>query len=156
MEAACVPAYLVLPGSPQAKQLCNLHAQLSLGQSCNKQKLSCVYVGRVPLACQASLSVRRVLQARILEHIGQYWLPYPPSAAAAAKSLQLCLTLRDPRDSSPPGSAVPGILQARILEWAAIAFSRPQSTGSQRVRHDQSDPAHIDAKLFLPVAALPQ
>ena len=38
-------------------------------------------------------------------------------AAAAAKSLQSCLTLCDPRDSSPPGSSVSGILQARILEW---------------------------------------
>ena len=42
---------------------------------------------------------------------------------AAAKSLQSCLTLCNPRDSSPPGSSVAGILQARILEWAAIAFS---------------------------------
>ena len=40
--------------------------------------------------------------------------------AAAAKSLQSCLTLCDPIDSSPPGSAVPGILQARTLEWVAI------------------------------------
>ena len=45
------------------------------------------------------------------------------AAAAAAKSLQLCLTLRDSVDSSPPGSSVPGILQARILEWVAISFS---------------------------------
>ena len=45
------------------------------------------------------------------------------SAAAAAKSLQSCLTLCDPIDSSPPGSPVPGILQARILEWVAISFS---------------------------------
>ena len=44
-------------------------------------------------------------------------------AAAAAKSLQSCLTLCDPRDSSPPGSPVPGILQARTLEWVAISFS---------------------------------
>ena len=43
--------------------------------------------------------------------------------AAAAKSLQLCLTLCDPIDGSPPGSPVPGILQARILEWVAIPFS---------------------------------
>ena len=42
---------------------------------------------------------------------------------AAAKSLQSCPTLCDPIDSSPPGSAVPGILQARTLEWGAIAFS---------------------------------
>ena len=45
------------------------------------------------------------------------------AAAAAAKSLQSCPTLCDPRDGSPPGSAVPGILQARILEWVAISFS---------------------------------
>ena len=43
--------------------------------------------------------------------------------AAAAKLLQSCPTLRDPIDSSPPGSAVPGILQARTLEWVAISFS---------------------------------
>ena len=45
------------------------------------------------------------------------------AAAAAAKSLQSCPTLCDPIDSSPPGSAVPGILQATALEWVAIAFS---------------------------------
>ena len=45
------------------------------------------------------------------------------AAAAAAKSLQSCPTLCDPIDSSPPGSSVPGILQARILEWAAISSS---------------------------------
>ena len=44
-------------------------------------------------------------------------------AAAAAKSLQLCPTLRDPIDGSPPGSSIPGILQARTLEWVAISFS---------------------------------
>ena len=44
-------------------------------------------------------------------------------AAAAAKSLQLCTTLCDPIDSSPPGSSVLGILQARTLEWVAISFS---------------------------------
>ena len=48
-----------------------------------------------------------------------------PAAAAAAKSLQSCPTLCDPRDSSPPGSPIPGILQARTLEWVAIAFSNP-------------------------------
>ena len=44
------------------------------------------------------------------------------SAAAAAKSLQSRLTLCDPTDGSPPGSAIPGILQARTLEWVAISF----------------------------------
>ena len=44
-------------------------------------------------------------------------------AAAAAKSLQSCLILRDHVDGSPPGSPVPGILQARTLEWVAVSFS---------------------------------
>ena len=46
-----------------------------------------------------------------------------PAAAAAAASLQSCPTLCDPIDGSPPGSPVPGILQARTLEWVAISFS---------------------------------
>ena len=45
------------------------------------------------------------------------------AAAAAAKSLQSCPTLCDPIDSSPPGSSVHGVFQARILEWVAISFS---------------------------------
>ena len=48
---------------------------------------------------------------------------YHPFLFAAAKSLQSCPTLREPIDGSPPGSPVPGILQARTLEWAAISFS---------------------------------
>ena len=48
-------------------------------------------------------------------------IPVPVVAAAAAKSLQSCLTLCDPIDGSPLGSSVPGILQARILEWGATA-----------------------------------
>ena len=48
---------------------------------------------------------------------------YYAAAAAAAKLLQSCLTLCDPIDGSPPGSPVPGILQARTLEWVAISFS---------------------------------
>ena len=45
------------------------------------------------------------------------------AAAAAAKSLQSCPNLCDPTDGSPPGSATPGILQARTLEWVALSFS---------------------------------
>ena len=55
------------------------------------------------------------------------WVTYNSStenaAAAPAKLLQSCPTLCDPIDSSPPGSPVPGILQARTLEWVAISFS---------------------------------
>ena len=50
-------------------------------------------------------------------------LCYAAAAAAATKSLQSCPTLCDPIDGSPPGSPVPGILQARTLEWVAISFS---------------------------------
>ena len=49
--------------------------------------------------------------------------PAAAVAAAAAKSLQSCPTLCDPRDGSPPGCPIPGILQARTLEWVAISFS---------------------------------
>ena len=45
------------------------------------------------------------------------------AAAAAAKSLQSCPTLCDPIDGSPPGSPIPGVLQARTLEWVVISFS---------------------------------
>ena len=48
------------------------------------------------------------------------------AATAAAKSLQLCPTLCDPIDGSPPGSPVPGILQARTLEWVATILNTPQ------------------------------
>ena len=51
--------------------------------------------------------------------IGNTWI----AVAAAAKSLQSCLTLCDPMDGCPPGSSVHGILQARTLEWVAISFS---------------------------------
>ena len=56
-------------------------------------------------------------------------------AAAAAKSLQSCPTLCDPIDGSPPGSAIPGIHQARTLEWVAISFSNESalSISGQRI-----------------------
>ena len=55
-------------------------------------------------------------------------IPGTEESAAAAKSLQSCPTLCDPRDGSPPGSSVHGILQARMLEWIAV----PSSRGSSR------------------------
>jgi len=53
------------------------------------------------------------------------------TAAAAAKSLQSCPTLCDPIDGSPPGSPVPGILQARTLEWVAISLFRSEGAENQ-------------------------
>ena len=63
------------------------------------------------------------LQADLLplNHLGNLLVLY--AAAVAAKSRQSCPTLCDPIDGSPPGSPVPGILQARTLEWVAISFS---------------------------------
>ena len=64
-----------------------------------------------------------------LPQLGILWdstyVRYP--ACMHAKSIQLCLTLNDPMDCSPPGSSVHGILQARILEWVAMPFSRGSS-----------------------------
>ena len=64
--------------------------------------------------------VPNLLSGPTLTSIHDHWRNH---AAAAAKSLQSCPTLCDPIDCSLPGSAVPGILQARMLEWAAISFS---------------------------------
>ena len=94
------------------------------------------------VAYQAPLSMARILewvaissswessQARRIEPTslmspalsGRFFTTEPP-AAAAAKSPQSCPTLCDPIDGSPPGSPVPGILQARTLEWVVISFS---------------------------------
>ena len=105
-----------------------------------------------PMDCNLpGSSVPGILQARILEWVaipffrGSFWprdwtqvyciadgffTTEPPgkptchyAAAAAVKSLQSCLTLCDPIDGSPPGSPIPGVLQARTLEWVAISFS---------------------------------
>ena len=59
------------------------------------------------------------------------------AAAAAAKSLQSCPTLCDPTDGSPPGSAVPGILQARTLEW--VPFPSPMHESESEVAQYVSD-----------------
>ena len=73
------------------------------------------------------------------------------AAAAAAKSPQSCPTLCDPMDSSQPGSSIPGILQARILEWVAISFSNtcmhaksPQSCPTLCDPMDSSPPGSSD------------
>ena len=68
---------------------------------------------------------KRVRHAAIKQH--QYGITRTSRCtAAAAKSLQSCPTLCDPIDGSPPGSPVPGILQARTLKWVAISFSQLQ------------------------------
>ena len=83
---------------------------------------------------QEALTLRKCISEGLRDQIGLlvsylYYLLLPCKKqnqkrnTAATKSLQSCPTLCDPRDSSPPGSPVPGILQARTLEWVAISFS---------------------------------
>ena len=88
--------------------------------------------GKIPLpVIQALLSTPAHVQSGNLliktlysDHIPKKVLILQyPAATAAAKSLQSCLTLCNPIDGSPPGSSLPGILQARILEWVTISFS---------------------------------
>ena len=63
-----------------------------------------------------------IFEIELVARVSNLWCSLT-SAAAAAKSRQSCPTLCDPIDGSPPGSPVPGILQARTLEWVAISFS---------------------------------
>ena len=67
----------------------------------------CCFEGQLAAVCQSFQTLKEI----------------PKKDTAAAKLLQSCLTLYDPIDNSPPGSAVPGILQARTPEWVAISFS---------------------------------
>ena len=77
----------------------------------------------IPLISFSSLIAVAKISKTMLNGRGESGHPcLVPAAAAAAKSLQSCPTLCDCIDGSPPGSAVPGILQARTLEWVAISF----------------------------------
>ena len=67
------------------------------------------------------------------------WLNWETQNAAAAKSLQLCPTLCDPIDGSPPGSSIHGIFQARVLEWGAIAFSAQNAKRFKKLNHTNHD-----------------
>ena len=81
------------------------------------------YLGRASLVAQTVKNLP-AMQETWLQSLGQEDpLEKGMTAAAAAKSLQSCPTLCDPIDGSPPGSPVPGILQARTLEGVAISFS---------------------------------
>ena len=82
-------------------------------ESNNKNKLSNNKYNRISIVKSSVLTIFKAV----------FFLNLNRLAAAAAKSLQSCPTLCDPIDSSPPGSPVPGILQARTLEWVSIAFS---------------------------------
>ena len=80
------------------------------------------------MSCKVLLLRHLKILTRFLQNPPYIMMPHveraaAAAAAAAAKSCQSCPTLCDPTDGSPPGSSVPGILQARTLEWVAISFS---------------------------------
>ena len=91
-------------------------------QGLNMCVLHCRQVLYHCATCEASI-LHLILTKRPGNHIPVNTCAPNTAAAAAAKSLQLRLTLCNPKDGSPTGSPVPGILQARTLEWIAIAFS---------------------------------
>ena len=90
------------------------------------------------MAILTNLSIRKCLLTLISKvratskySLSQLMYFKKDSIPAAAKALQSCPALWDPRDSSPPGSALPGILQARTLEWVAISFSNAWKVKSE-------------------------
>ena len=90
---------------------------LNLGVLHRRQILYC-------LTTRETNIIMNVVKFRNYKMIQYHYLIYAAAAAAAAaKSRQSCPTLCDPIDGSPPGSLIPGILQARTLEWVAISFS---------------------------------
>ena len=110
---------------------CRLQCWDALGQPTNRAgtQPTCHQTGYLKSSWAHSLSLNTPLDMAMPTRgkrpcSSHQWAGSSPSHhAAAAKSLQSCLTLCDPRDGSPPGSPVPGILHARTLEWAAISFS---------------------------------
>ena len=99
-----------------------------------RQKVKClaIFKDRVKMVTNSSLHLSKFCGFGRLPKSTFMDVSYPEyfygytAAAAAAKLHQSCPTLCDPIDGSPPGSSVPGILQARILEWVAISFSNPR------------------------------
>ena len=98
-------------------QCMNVKSESEVAQSCPtlSDPMDCSLPGS---------SIHGIFQARVLERvaIASSDKTLAAATAAAAKLLQSCPTLCDPRDGSPPGSPIPGILQARTLEWVAISF----------------------------------
>ena len=99
------PIFSTIPISTHLPPFCyHLSAPLALLHTCKALSLSFYLANHLSGLCSPRIDI--------------------VAAAAAAKSLYSCPTLCDPIDSSPSGSSVPGILQARILEWVAISFSK--------------------------------
>ena len=100
-------------------------APLSMGSSRQEHWMGCRCLLQASFLIQGlNLSILRLLHCRLIL-CPRSCLGGPNMCTAAAKSLQSCLTLCDPIDGSPPGSSVPGILQARVLDWVAIGVGCP-------------------------------
>ena len=98
-------------------------------EASTESKMSGNFKDRVKIVTNSSLHLSKFCGFGRLPKSTFMDVSYPEyfyGYAAAAKLHQLCPTLCNPIDSSPPGSSVPGILQARILEWVAISFSNPR------------------------------
>ena len=126
------PALVLLVAGHTALFLCDDCSPRNL-ESCLKlvsvSFSSCLFSSDIP-ACELWIwfeffpwKSSPLAQRRVQSETGRGILSLSSAAAAAAKSLQSCPTLCDPIDASPPGSPIPGILQARTLEWVAISFS---------------------------------
>ena len=113
-----------MPGSPKVRE--EKKNEMARNEHCGFQKPRGESASRAGCdhRCQMTLGFSHT---EVIIDLGQEQLweraVRPSVAAATAKSLQSCPTLCNPRDSSPPGSPVPRILQARTLEWVAISFS---------------------------------
>ena len=105
--------------------LCQLHLSKFSSDPCKFNETKCQMFHSIYFFSQIDIYYKSSIVLDTLRELqGANSHSRDKAAAAAAKSLQSCSTLCDPIDGSPPGSAVPGILQARVLEWVAIAFSR--------------------------------
>jgi len=132
MQIKTVMRYLLIPvrmAITQKKKKKNLQT-INAREHVAKREPSCAIGGNVNWYCHYGEQYgdflgkkRKKVKIKLLCHPATPLLGIYPAAAAAAKSLRSCLTLCDPIDGLLPGSSVPGILQARTLEWVAIFFS---------------------------------
>ena len=117
---------LLTPKQGDNKHIFHVSSCYIYSNLCNWKKTNVLVSGLFVIPSLVFLTPSSPVLSRTLFHLLSSHFPLYStflSAAAAAKSLQSCPTLCDPIDSSPPGSPVPGILQARTLEWVAMSFS---------------------------------
>ena len=130
--------------SPQAKQLCHLHAQPSQGQSCHRQKKSCIWACRVPLVVSSSLRPCKLRPARLLcqvgvfpsknlERMGQYWFPYrsifPAALADNPLSIWCC---QNPFDPSSCTTSTPGPHRGKPTSFREASGANPSGRSTCR------------------------